>query len=71
MDLKDLTLEQKIEITLETLKNQPTQTIGHMALLKMAELGISTCAEETELKTEATFNDERYKCKMTVTWERT
>jgi len=40
-----------------------------MALLKMAELGISTFAKETELKTEATFDKKRYKCKMTVTWE--
>lgn len=52
------------------LNKEPLQTVGQIALLKMCELAVSTNSEETVMSTEATFGEERYKCKMVVTWEK-
>jgi len=68
--MNNLSTEQKIDIALEMIKKEPAATIGQLALLKLAELGINMNSEETTLSTEATVNQKRYKCKMIVTWEK-
>ena len=68
--MNNLSTEQKIDIALEMIKKEPAATIGQLALLKLAELGINMNSEKTTLSTDATVNQKRYKCKMTVTWEK-
>ena len=67
--MENLTEDQKTKITMEMLNAQPLQTVGQIALLKIAEMAVSANSEETTLSTEATFEGKRYKCKMVVTWE--
>jgi len=68
-EMEDLTEEEKTKITMEMLRDQPLQTIGTVALLKIAELAINANSDETEMSLEGTFSGKRYKCKMVVTWE--
>jgi hypothetical protein len=67
-NMKELTKEEKIDIALEMLKEEPLETLGQIALLKLSELAINANSDETVLSTEATFNGKRYKCKMLVTY---
>lgn len=67
--MENLTQEQKIDIAFEMLEKEPLQTIGQIALLKIAELAIESNSDKTTLTTEATFNGKRYNCKMSVTYE--
>jgi hypothetical protein len=67
--MKQLTDDEKVKITMECLKEQPLETVGQIALLKISEMAISVNSAETVLSTEATFNEKRYKCKMLITWE--
>ena len=56
------------EIAIERLHSEPLNTIAHVALLKMANIGIETNASKVEQTTEATLHGERYSCSMEVTW---
>lgn len=67
--MSTLTQEQKIDVALEMISEQPMHTVAQSALLKMTEMGINTNAEDITMTTEATFNNKRYKCKMLVTWQ--
>lgn len=67
--MEDLTEEQKVQIAIQMLTEQPLETAGQVALLKIAEMAIKANSEETTLSTEATFEGKRYECKMVVTWE--
>jgi hypothetical protein len=64
-----LTDKQKSDITMEMLNERPLETVGQIALLKIAELAINCNSDETTLSTDATFNGKRYKCTMLVTWK--
>lgn len=65
-----LTEEEKSEIAVEMLNKQPIETIGHVALLKLAQLAIETNADNIEMKTEATIEGCRYECKMKITYKK-
>jgi hypothetical protein len=67
--MKELTQEDRTKIAKEELNKEPVETIGQVALLKMADLGISTGAKNVEQTIEATLQGERYACSMVVTWE--
>lgn len=67
--MEKLTEAQKSKITMEMLRKEPMETVGQIALLKLAELGVNMNSEETNLSTKATFNGKRYKCNMLITWE--
>ena len=66
---KKMTDQEETKIVMDAISKQPLETVGHFALLKLAELGIKMDSEETKYSTEATFGNTRYKCKMLVTWE--
>lgn len=65
--MKNLTEDERIKITLETIKDQPLETVGQLALLRISELAISMNSAKSTLSTEATFDGKRYKCEMVVT----
>lgn len=65
-----LTQEEKSKIAVEMLNKEPMQTVGHVALLKLGEMAISTNAEKATMSTEATINNERYLLEMTVTYKK-
>ena len=67
--MKNLTQEQRTQIALEEYSKEPTQIIAHLAILKLAELGINTNAENVTQTTEATFNNKRYDVKMVVSYK--
>jgi hypothetical protein len=66
----NLTQKQKTKITMEQLNKEPIETIGQVALLKMAELGIESNATNVEQTVESTMQGERYACSMVVTWKK-
>jgi hypothetical protein len=67
--MKNLTQEQRTQIALEEYGKEPTQMIAHLAILKLAELGISTNAENVTQTTQATFNGKRYDVEMIVSYK--
>jgi len=67
--MKSLTQEERTQIALEEYGKEPIQTIAHLALLKLAELGISTNAENVTQSCQATFSNKRYELKMVVSYE--
>lgn len=67
--MKNLTQEQRTQIALEEYSKEPTQMIAHLAILKLAELGINTNAEKVTQTTESTFNNKRYDLKMVVSYK--
>lgn len=67
--MENLTQEQRKQIALEEYAKEPTQMIAHLAMLKLAELGISTNAENVTLTTEATFNGKRHNVQMIVSYK--
>jgi hypothetical protein len=69
---KDLIAEENelvVNLVKKAIRTQPLEVLAPLALLKLAELGINANAKEVKLTNEATFNDNRYKCKMIITWE--
>lgn len=68
--MADLTDDEKIAITMDTIRNQPMETIGQMALIQLSRLAIETKAKDCVLSTEATINDCRYKLSMKVTYKK-
>lgn len=69
MTIKELTDEQKSEIAIEMLHKQPIQTVGQVALLNLAKIGIETGSKNVVLQTDATIKGKRYNCKMEVSYE--
>lgn len=67
--MENLTTEQKNQIAIEMIKEQPLQTLGHITLLKLSEIGINTNAENVTMSTKADFLGKRYNCKLIITWE--
>lgn len=67
--MKNLTQEERTQIALEEYGKEPTQMIAHLAILKLAELGISTNAENVRQTTQATFNGKRYDVEMIVSYK--
>lgn len=67
--MENLTQEQRTQIALEEYGKEPTQMIAHLAILKLAELGISTNAEKVTQTTQATFNGKRYDVEMIVSYK--
>jgi hypothetical protein len=67
--MDNLTQEERTKIAKEELNKEPIETIGQVALLKMADLCISTGAENAEQTVEATLQGKRYACSMVVTWK--
>ena len=67
--MKNLSQEQRTKIAIEEFKKQPVETVGHVAILKLAELGINTNAENVTQKTEATFNGKRYSINALITYK--
>lgn len=67
--MEKLTKEQKEKIAVEMLNEHPIETIGTVALCKIAIIGISTEAESTTFSTEATIEGKRYSIKGVVTWD--
>jgi len=67
--MKNLTQEERTQIALEEYGKEPTQMIAHLAILKLAELGISTNAENVTQTTQATFNGKRYDIEMIVSYK--
>jgi hypothetical protein len=67
--MENLTQEQRTQIALEEYGKEPTQMIAHLAILKLAELGISTNAETVTQTTEAKFNGKRYDVEMIVSYK--
>jgi len=67
--MKNLTQEQRTEIALEEYGKEPTEMIAHLAILKLAELGINTGAENVTQSCKATFSGKRYELKMVVSYE--
>lgn len=68
-EIENLTDEQREQIALEEFRKQPLQNICTVAVIKIAELAISTEAESGDLTTEATLNGKRYKITATVTYK--
>ena len=62
--------EDERKFIMAVLNEQPLETVGQIALLKIAELAINCNSDETTLSAEATFNGKRYKCTMLVTWKK-
>jgi len=67
--MEKVTQEQRAQIALEEYGKEPTQMIAHLAILKLAELGISTNAENVTQTTQATFNGKRYDVEMIVSYK--
>jgi hypothetical protein len=67
--MKNLTQEQRTQIALEEYGKEPTKIIAHLAILKLAELGISTNSEKVTQTTQATFNGKRYDVEMMVSYK--
>ena len=65
----NLTKEQREQIALEVYKEQPTELLAHTAILKLAELAISTNASSVTQTTQATFNGKRYELEMVVKYQ--
>lgn len=63
---KTLTAEQRQQIAVAEFEKEDCQTLGHIAMLKLAKLGLSVNSENVEMNTEASFNNKRYSLKMTV-----
>lgn len=64
-----LTDMEKAEITREMLREEPTETIGMVAILKLGEFAVKTNAEEIKLDTVATVNNQRYLLKLVSSFE--
>lgn len=67
--MENLTQEQRTQIAIEEYGKEPTQMIAHLAILKLAQLGISTNAENVTQTTQATFNGKRYDVMMIVSYK--
>lgn len=67
--ISNLTEEQRGQIALEEFRKQPIQNICTVAVIKIAEVAISTNAETGSVETEATLNGKRYKIKAVVTYK--
>lgn len=67
--MKKLTQEERTQIALEEYGKEQTQMIAHLAILKLAELGISTKAENATQTTQAIFNGKRYDVEMIVSYK--
>lgn len=63
-----MTHQQEIDLVKRMLKDEPVETVGQLALLKLSELGLSVNSENVKLSTKATFNKKRYECIMIVTY---
>ncbi len=70
MENLELSEEKKLEIARELIAEMTMETLGHGALLKLAKLGIETDAANVTVKPDATFNNQRYSCKMIVTYKK-
>jgi len=67
--MESLTAEQREQIALEEFRKQPLQNICTVAVIKIAEVAISTNADNGVVETAATINGKRYKVKAVVTYE--
>ena len=67
--MEKLTEEQRNTIAIEEFRKQPLQNICTVAVIKIAEVAISTNAENGIIETAATVNGKRYKIKAVVTYE--
>ena len=65
-----ITEEEKSKIVMEELEKFPLETIGHVAMLKLAEFGININSKNVKTSSEATFKDVRYEVKMKVTYKK-
>lgn len=65
----ELSTEQRQQIAVEEFNKENSQTLAFLVMLKLAKLGISTNAENVEINSEATFEEKRYKVKMTVEYD--
>ncbi len=64
----ELTEKQREQIAIEEFRKQPLQNICIVAIVKLAEVAISTDAESATFDTEATVNDKRYKINANITY---
>jgi len=64
-----MTKKQEIQFVREKINECPLETVGQIALLKLADLAVETNSNETTLTIEATLHGKKYKCKMVVTQE--
>jgi len=67
--MENLSHKEREQIALEEFRKQPLQNICTVAIIKIAEVAISTNAEKGTLETAATMNGKRYKIKAIVTYE--
>lgn len=67
--MENLTQDQRAQIAIQEISKQPIATVAHVAILKLAELAISTNAEDITQTTTATIEGKRYDIKMIVTYE--
>ena len=54
-----MTQQQEIDLVKRMLKDEPAETVGQLALLKLSELGLSVNSENVKLSTKATFNKKK------------
>lgn len=69
MDIKDLTEDQREQIAIEQYRKVNKLTLIETALLIASEMAINANSEETTISLKADINDNRYKCKMVITYE--
>lgn len=67
--MENLTEKQREQIAIEEFRKQPTQNICIVAIVKLAEIAISTDAESATFDTTATVNNKRYKINAVITYE--
>ena len=67
--MKNLTQKEREQIALEEFRKQPLENVGIVAIVKIAEIAISTGAESGTFSTEATLNGKRYEIKALVTYK--
>lgn len=67
--MENLTQDQRTQIAIEEFYKQPMETVAHVAIVKVAELAISTNAEDITQTTTATIEGKRYDIKMIVTYQ--
>jgi len=65
-----MNIEEKKKLAIEIISEDAdlkTEILAQSALLRLGQLAESTNAGKIEIKTDATFNNKRYLCKMVCT----
>lgn len=69
MSKNNLTQKDKEEIAIEMFREQPLETVCHVAILKLGELAVQTKSESLTQTTEATYSGKRYAVEMIITYK--